>query len=128
MSRLSASKTRNTSNRPGYETLRLKALSPEKRYRYRTDPKKLRIGQFGSLVKHVAPVDLNPNGFILRTADRHITLPDGVLEGTASGAALMAGLRLLPSFRGTGYDANQRTLTDFGSELYIIEEVTHEES
>ena len=113
---------------PGYETLRLKALSPEKRYRYRTDPKNLRIGQFGSLVKHVAPVDLNPNGFILRTADRHITLPDGVLEGTASGAALMAGLRLLPSFRGTGYDTNQRTLTDFGSELYIIEEVTHEES
>ena len=113
---------------PGYETLRLKALSPEKRYRYRTDPKKLRIGQFGSLVKHVAPVDLNPNGFILRTADRHITLPDGVLEGTASGAALMAGLRLLPNFRGTGYDTNQRTLTDFGSELYIIEEVTHEES
>jgi hypothetical protein len=51
-----------------------------------------------------------------------------VLEGTVSGAALMAGLRLLPSFRGTGYDTNQRTLTDFGSELYIIEEVTHEES
>ena len=92
------------------------------------DPKKLRIGQFGSLVKHVAPVDLDPNGFILRTADRHITLPDGTLEGTASGAALMAGLRLLPNFRGTGYDTNQRTLTDFGSELYIIEEVPHEES
>ena len=113
---------------PGYETLRLKDLSPGKHYRYRMDPKKLRIGQFGSLVKHVAPVDLDPNGFILRTADRHITLPDGTLEGTASGAALMAGLRLLPNFRGTGYDTNQRTLTDFGSELYIIEEVPHEES
>ena len=125
---LAATFRRLLSAAPGYETLRLKSLSPEKRYHYRTDPKKLRIGQFGSLVKHVAPVDLNPNGFILRTADRHITLPDGTLEGTASGAALMAGLRLLPNFRGTGYDANQRTLTDFGSELYIIEEVTHEES
>ena len=109
---------------PGYEQLRLKELSPEKRYRYRSNPQKLRVGQFGSLVKHVAPVDLNPNGLILRAADRHITLPDGTLEGTASGAALMAGLRLLPNFRGTGYDTNQRTLTDFGSELYIIEEVT----
>jgi len=34
----------------------------------------------------------------------------------------MAGVRLLPLFRGTGYDANQRTLTDFGSELYVVEE------
>lgn len=38
-----------------------------------------------------------------------------------SGGALLAGIRL-PSFRGTGYDENQRTLTDFASRLYIIEE------
>ncbi len=107
---------------PGYETLRLKGLQPARKYRFTTRAQKLRIGQFGSLVKHVAPVNLNPNGFILRTADRLVTLPDGAQELTASGAALMAGVRLLPLFRGTGYDTNQRTLTDFGSELYIIEE------
>jgi len=38
----------------------------------------------------------------------------------------MAGVRLLPGFRGTGYDENQYTLTDFGSEMYIIEEETHD--
>ena len=80
--------------------------------------------QFGSLVKHVAPVDLDPNGLILRAADRMITLPDGDQQLRASGAALMAGVRLLPLFRGTGYDTSQRTLTDFGSELFIIEEDT----
>jgi alpha-galactosidase len=108
---------------PGYETLRLKNLEKEKCYHFSTFAQKLRIGQFGSLIKHVAPVDLDPNGMILRTADRLITLPDGAQELTASGAALMAGVRLLPLFRGTGYDKNQRTLTDFGSDLYIIEEV-----
>lgn len=107
---------------PGYETLRLKGLEINKRYRFETFAQKLRVGQFGSLVKHVAPVNLNPNGFVLRTADKLITLPDGNQTCRASGAALMAGIRLLPLFRGTGYDANQRTLTDFGSELYIIEE------
>ncbi|MBQ2384565.1 MAG: alpha-galactosidase [Oscillospiraceae bacterium] len=107
---------------PGYERLRLKGLDPQKRYRFHTVPRKLRIGQFGSLVKHVAPVNLDPNGLILRTADRHITLPDGEQAFTASGAALMAGIRLLPLFRGTGYHKDQRTLTDFGAELYIIEE------
>ncbi len=112
---------------PGYESLRLAGLDRDGRYHFRTLARKLRVGQFGSLVKHVAPVDLDPNGFVLRTADRHVTLPDGAQELTASGAALMAGVRLLPLFRGTGYDAGQRTLTDFGSELYIIEEVADRE-
>ena len=107
---------------PGYETLILRDLEEEKIYRFSTFAQKLRIGQFGSLIKHVAPVDLDPNGMVLRTADRLITMPDGDQKLVSSGAALMAGVRLLPQFRGTGYDKNQRTLTDFGSDLYIIEE------
>ena len=38
--------------------------------------------------------------------------------------ASRAGIMLLPLFRGTGYDENQRTHGDFGSNLYIIEEET----
>ncbi|MBQ3214555.1 MAG: alpha-galactosidase [Oscillospiraceae bacterium] len=107
---------------PPYETLRLRGLKREQHYYYCTRGQRLRIGQFGSLVKHVLPVDLNPNGAVLRTADRRITLPDGTQQGHATGAALQAGLPLIPNFRGTGYDTNQRTLTDYGSEIYIIEE------
>ena len=107
---------------PGYEWLRLKALDKRKRYRFHTRPQTLRVGQFGDLVKHVSPVALNPNGPVLRTADRHFTLADGIHRGSASGSALMAGIPMLPAFRGTGYDANQRTQLDFGSNLYIIEE------
>ncbi|MBE6969712.1 MAG: alpha-galactosidase [Ruminococcaceae bacterium] len=113
---------------PGYEVLRLRGLEKDKRYHFSTCTHKLRVGQFGALVKHVAPVDLDPNGLLLRAADRLITLPDGAQELCCSGAALMAGIRLLPLFRGTGYDEQQRTLTDFGSELYIIEEDKHEGS
>ena len=113
---------------PGYEILQLKDLSKEKSYRFTTFAQKLRIGQFGSLIKHVAPVDLDPNGMVLRTADRLITMPDGDQKLTASGAALMAGVRILPLFRGTGYDKKQRTLTDFGSDLYIIEEEKESEN
>ena len=107
---------------PGFEKLRLKNLERTKVYNFSTFAQKLRVGQFGSLIKHVVPVNLDPNGFILRTADKIITLPDGKQEFKASGAALEAGVMLLPLFRGTGYDKNQRTLTDFGSELFIIEE------
>ena len=107
---------------PGFEKLRIKNLEREKLYNFSTFAQKLRVGQFGSLIKHVVPVDLDPNGFILRTADKLITLPDGNQEFKASGAAFSAGIMLFPLFRGTGYDKNQRTITDFGSELFIIEE------
>ena len=106
---------------PGYEQLRVPGLAQKRPYRVRTRAQSLRIGQFGALVKHVAPVNLNPNGAILRAADRLATLPDGVQEVTVSGAALAAGIMLQPLFRGTGYDQNQRTQLDFGSSLYIIE-------
>ncbi len=113
---------------PGYEQLRLKNLKSDKHYRFRNRAQELRIGQFGGLVKHVLPVNLNPNGAILRTADRHMTMHDGVQELTASGAALMNGVTLLPLFRGTGYHEHQRTLLDFGSEVYIAEEVSNDKS
>ena len=57
---------------------------------------------------------------------RLVCLPDGQQETTASGAAFLNGIALLPLFRGTGYDKNQRTLTDFGSEVFIIDVDNHE--
>ena len=113
---------------PAYEQLRMKHLNLDKRYHFRNRPQELRIGQFGSLVKHVVPVSLNPNGVVLRTADRHMTMHDGVQELTASGAALMNGVTLQPLFRGTGYHERQRTLLDFGSEVYIAQEVSDEQA
>ena len=111
---------------PAYEQLRMDGLDPKKRYHFQNRQQELRIGQFGGLVKHVAPVNLNPNGVVLRTADRHMTMHDGVQELTVSGAALNSGVTLLPLFRGTGYHEKQRTLLDFGSEVYIAQEVSDE--
>lgn len=107
---------------PGYEQLRVKGLDRNKQYRYASVEQVIRIGQFGNLVKHVSPVEINPNGAILRIADSRFTMPSGTESGTASGAALESGIMLLPRFRGTGYDQNQRTSADFGSDIYIIEE------
>ena len=41
---------------------------------------------------------------------------------TLSGSALMSGVMLAPLFRGTGYDENQRTYGDFGSDVFVAEE------
>ena len=107
---------------PGYEQLRLKGLDKAKSYRLRTRAQKLRVGQFSHLIKHVSPVNVDPNGVVLRTADKVYGLDDGAEGYYVSGAALSSGIRLMPLFRGTGYDTNQRTQGDFGSNLYLIEE------
>lgn len=83
----------------------------------------LRVGQFGNLLKHVVPVEVNPHGFLLSAVDNHYQMPDGSEDLIASGAALAGGILLKPLFRGTGYDTNQRTQTDFGSNVYVIEEM-----
>ena len=111
---------------PGYERLRVKGLKPETDYRVTSLAQAIRVGQFGNLLKHVAPVSVNPNGALLRIADRHFTLPGNPETLTASGAALAAGIVLSPLFRGTGYAPEQRTQGDFGSDVYLIEEIDGE--
>lgn len=111
---------------PGYERLHVKDLKPETDYRVTSLAQAIRVGQFGNLLKHVAPVNVNPNGALLRIADRHFTLPGNPETLTASGAALAAGIVLSPLFRGTGYAPEQRTQGDFGSDIYLIEELDGE--
>ena len=109
---------------PGYDRLRVFGLDPQKVYTVQSQAQVIRVGQFGNLLKHVAPVSIDPNGAILRTVDRHYTLPDGEESYTVSGAALQSGITLMPRFRGTGYDKRQHTHADFGSDVYVIREVT----
>ena len=108
---------------PGYDRLRVFGLDPQKIYRVRSQTQAIRVGQFGNLLKHVAPVSIDPNGVLLRTVDKHYTLPDGAEDYRVSGAALRSGITLMPRFRGTGYDRNQHTHADFGSDVYVIEEI-----
>ena len=108
---------------PGYEQLRVYGLEAEGRYRVTSLAQSIRLGQFGNLLKHVAPLNIDPNGQLLRLADRHFTLPTGKEELTVSGSALGSGILLRPQFRGTGYDENQRTQGDFGSDIYVIEKI-----
>ena len=107
---------------PGYEQLRLKGLTDNRRYHVASRKQLLRVGQFGGLVKHILPVELNPNGVVLRTADHLYPMEDGLQQLTASGAALMAGMQLAPRFTGTGYDADARNQGDFSSNIYVIRE------
>ncbi len=108
---------------PGYERLRVTGLDEKKQYRLDSRPQLLRVGDFGSLLRHVLPVKLNPNGLAVQTADSYYKMYDGQQTVTASGAAYSAWIMLAPRFAGTGYDADGRMQGDFGSNVYFIREV-----
>jgi alpha-galactosidase len=71
----------------------------------------------------VAPVKLKADGFVLRLADRHFAMTDGQEDYTCSGEALRAGIPLAMQYSGTGYSPDLRILSDWGSSLYVAEEI-----
>lgn len=102
------------------DVLRAKGLCPDKRYRLSAVPQKLAVSRFGGLLKHVFPVALRADGFILRTVNRLYSLADGSFELCATGAALSGGVSLNNQFTGAGYRKDLRLWGDFGSTLYTI--------
>ncbi len=90
------------------------------RYLVKNRPQRLYIERFGGLMKHILPIELKPDGLILRMANRHYSLTDCIQEFSCSNLALSAGLPLPSQFSGTGYNDKVRMLGDFGSDLYII--------
>ena len=104
----------------GFDRLRLMGLQSERKYRVTTRPQSLFINRFGGLVKHILPVTLHPEGFILRTANKYFCLKDCVEDYTGYGDALMDGILLNNQFIGSYYNSKIRTLGDFGSNLYVV--------
>lgn len=104
----------------GYDCLPLTDLEPNSVYTVETRPQVLHISRFGGLIKHVLPLSLHPDGFILRLVNRLYAMEDCVEEYTAQGALLMSGLRLNSPFLGTHYNNKTRLLGDFGSNLYLV--------
>ena len=105
----------------GNDILPVTGLEPEATYTVTSKRQYVYLKTLAGLVKHVLPVELKPDGFVLRTANKFYALTDGEERCTARGDALMAGLRLQQQFIGTGYDPKLRLPGDWGSTLYLIE-------
>ena len=99
----------------------------EGRYTIRTRPQRLYIERFGGLMKHILPVELNPDGILLHTANRHYSLTDCIEEYECSSKALSSGIPLCSQFSGTGYNEKVRMLGDFGSNIYVTKKIDMEE-
>ena len=69
-------------------------------YKVRVRPQRLYIGRFGELLKHISPVEIKPDGFIMSLANRHYTLADYDESIECSSCALESEYHLQASLWG----------------------------
>lgn len=110
----------------GWDSLPFKDMDGDSLYRISTIAQSLFIRSFGMLVKHILPFTLDPDGFILRTANRFFALEDCVENYEASGDLCMDGIKLNNQFVGSYYNNKTRLLGDFGSNLYLAEKIDND--
>ena len=108
---------------PYRDRLVIPSANPEKQYSVECVKQKLRIKTFGPLINHISPIRIKADGLILRTIDKHFSMPDGHEQYTCFGDILNFGINLEMQFEGTGYNEKLRVLSDFGSNLYLIKEI-----
>jgi alpha-galactosidase len=113
---------------PGRDRLNVTGLEPDTIYSVESRDQHLRISRFGGLIKHIVPIQLRGDGFILRTVNKYFAMKDGKENYVASGAALSEGINLAMQYEGSGYDPGLRILGDFGSSLYVIKEKKENEN
>jgi alpha-galactosidase len=111
----------------GHSILRINGLDPKKKYIVKTKPQRIFIERFGGLAKHIMPVELNPDGLIMRTANKFYTLWDCVEEYSGDGKLLSHGVLLNNQFMGSHYNEQTELLGDFGSYLFVAEEKAADE-
>jgi len=109
----------------GFDRLSVDGLDPDALYHVQTRPQSIFIGRFGSLVKHILPMSLNPDGVVLGVARRLYRLTDCVEEYEAYGTTLADGIMLNNQFMGTAYTVSTRLLGDFGSAIYVMSRHTN---
>ena len=112
---------------PERDTMRILSAEAGKRYEVNSVKQYLRIGRFGSLIKHIAPISVKSEGAIMRFVDRNFAMVDGRESYVSSGEALQSGISLAMQYSGTGYNPNIRILGDCGSSLYEIREISDAE-
>ncbi|MBR5377308.1 MAG: alpha-galactosidase, partial [Lachnospiraceae bacterium] len=109
-----------TPNHP-YGYYRADGLDPKACYYFTNRYLRHDIREFGDLVNTVSPVHIRQGSLLHNMIARFYKMNGEKEDVTAFGDLLMeAGVRLKPSFAGTGYDERVRLFPDFASRLYFM--------
>lgn len=112
---------------PVPDRLAILGLEPDSFFAVTSKPQHLDLDRFGALIHHVAPVRLDPRGPIMRHVSKYYALDDADEVYVGTGSLLAKGVSLQSQFLGSGFKDGIRLLGDFGSTLYVTQEVQWDE-
>ncbi len=106
-----------------YEYYRAAGLGEDKYYHFYSNEVKVNIKTFGDLVNTASPVHIKPGSLMQETVSRVYKLDGEKEDMKLFGSAIMnAGVKLLPSFAGTGFNDKTRVFPDYSARLFFMEE------
>ena len=110
-----------------FEQFTAKGLAPDKMYKFFNRDLRYNIKEFGDLINTVSPIHVKRDSLLHNVIAKFVTMPGENECYVASGATLMAGVKVKQAFGATGYSEEVRFFQDFGSRIYFMNEVIVEE-
>ena len=113
-------------NRPNAAAMRLHArgLNRDVSYRLSVRDVKVELKDFGGLVNMVSPIHIRQGSLMEVAAEKIMNLKSETEDITVCGETMMVcGAYVKQGFSGTGWDGETRVMGDYGSRLYILEEI-----
>ena len=103
-----------------YEYYKPVGLDPDRTYRVYNVAGRINVKLFGSLINTMAPIHVKQDSLLHNIIANVVKMGEEKEEYTAKGSVLMQGVKLSPSFGGTGYNEKVRLFTDFSSRMYFL--------
>ena len=105
-----------------FEYYRAKGLDAGLKYHFYNRSLKYNVKEFGDLVNTVSPVHIRQDSAVHNLIAKFVQMDSETEDCEVYGDTLMyGGVKLKPSFGGTGYNSEVRYFPDFGSMLYFME-------
>ena len=103
------------------------SLNSDKKYTVSEVSQTYNVKMFGSLINMVLPVRINSNGQLINLISHLKGIDGGHQEYEVSGSVLNSGALVLDlEWSGSGLNDKVRVMGDFGSRMYLINEVKDE--
>lgn len=107
-----------------HAVFRTRGLDEEAYYRFTNRQQIFNIKEFGGLINMISPIHIKQDSLIHNVIAVVKKMPGEVEDCKASGSVFNhAGVKLKPSFAGTGYNENTRLQKDFSSRMYLWERI-----
>ncbi|MBE5969838.1 MAG: alpha-galactosidase [Lachnospiraceae bacterium] len=110
------------------EKYKASGLAPDKIYHFYNRKLKVNVKEFGELINTQSPIHIKDGSFLQNVIAKFVKFNGETEDYIVHGMTLLSnGIHLKQGFGATGYNDEVRLYQDFGSRVYMMEEVSEDE-